>query len=434
MSVPIQRPPHDTLWAVDCPCSPHLRPARPKTPLFWLPMTRSTTRLRWLWGVLLALIALALTVQVTGHGYLWRAIAATYLQGHATAHIDDASNFPSREIEAGTEQPWPHAARYNHQPLSSELLAYLQRYGTAAFLVAHQGQLLHEQYFAPYDANSRTNSFSVAKTITTLQMGLAVQQGVISSFDALLTERLPEYAQDPRGRQATVSQLSSMKAGHDWTEHYYLPLNITTDLYFGRHAAELVLSRGFERDPGSAFEYSSGSTQLLGVFLQRALAARTPSLTISEHLSHSLWKPLGMSRSALYTLDREAQAGGIERTYCCIFATARDFAKLGQLLLQDGQWQGQTILDRAFVERLRQPDLVPYYGHSLWMDWQYKHPFYLMQGHQGQYVIVVPSHQLVVVRLGQFRNKADKGPNGITPSEVYRFVDEAVALVQARGA
>lgn len=396
-------------------------------------MKPSSLLVRLCLTLLAVLGTLALTLQLTGHGYLWRGIAATYLQGHATAHIDDASNFPSREIPTGTEQPWQQAPRYNQVPLSADLTTYLKRYGTAAFVVVHRGQLLHEQYFAPYAADSRTNSFSVAKTITTLQVGLAVQQGYISSFDAPLTEQLPEYAQDPRGRRASVSQLSSMKAGHDWTENYYLPLNITTDLYFGQHAAELVLGRGFERDPGTEFEYSSGSTQLLGVFLQRALSARSPGLTISQHLSQSLWKPLGMSRSALYTLDREGEQGGIERTYCCIFATARDFAKLGQLLLQDGQWQGQPLVDRAFIERMRQPDLVPYYGHSLWMDWQYRHPFYLMQGHQGQYVIVVPSHQLVVVRLGQFRNKSDKGPNGITPSEVYRFVDDAVALVQASG-
>ena len=136
-----------------------------------------------------------------------------------------------------------------------------------------------------------------------------------------------------------------------------------------------------------------------------------------------------MEREGIYTLDRAGGEGGIERTYCCVFATVRDFAKFGQLLLQDGQWQGKPLLDKAFVERMRQPDLKPYYGHSLWMDWQYKHPFYFMQGHQGQYVIVVPSKQLVVVRLGQFRNKKDKGPNGVTPSEVYRFVDQAVALV-----
>ncbi len=374
------------------------------------------------------LLLAAAAIQLSGHGYFWRALSATYLQGHATAHIDDAGNFAQRTIATGTPRPWPKDARHNRDPLDADTLAYLRRHGTAAFLVAQDGALLHETYFAPYDADSRTNSFSVAKTITTMQVGMAVRQGLVSSFDAPIVERLPEYANDPRGRRATVSQLSAMKAGHDWSEHYYLPLNVTTELYFGGDAAGLVLRQGFERDPGTAFEYSSGSTQLLGVFLQRALAAREPGLTIAEHLSRSLWKPLGMSRDALYTLDRAGEAGGIERTYCCVFATARDFARLGQLLLQDGEWDGRPLLDRAFVERMRTPDLVPYYGHSLWMDLAWKHPFWFMQGHQGQYVIVVPSKRLVVVRTGRFRDKDTKGPDGRTPAEVYRFVEQAVAL------
>ena len=380
--------------------------------------------------LLAALALLALAIQITGHGYFWRALAATYVQGHTTAHIDDASNFAQRTIATGPLQSWPIHPERNQKPLDPLMLAHLKQYGTAAFLVAHKGALVHEQYFAPYDQRSRTNSFSVAKTITTLQMGLAVQQGFVSSFDAPITEQLPEYAGHAQGSKATVAQLSAMKSGHDWTENYYLPLNVTTELYFGRDAQDVVLRQGFEREPGSAYEYSSGSTQLLGVILQRALAAKEPGLTISAHLSRSLWKPLGMARDALYTLDRPEAEGGMERTYCCIFATARDYAKLGQLLLQDGKWQGKTLLPPSFVERMRQPDLMPYYGHSLWMDWQYKHPFYFMQGHQGQYVIVVPSKQLVVVRVGQFRNKADKGPNGVTPAEVYQFVDQAVALVQ----
>jgi CubicO group peptidase (beta-lactamase class C family) len=379
------------------------------------------------WTLVAALGLGAGAIQASGHGYIWHALSATYLKGHATAHIDDAADFAQRTIATGTPVPWPRDARHNRDPLEPDTLAHLRRHGSAAFLVAQDGALLHETYFAPYDADSRTNSFSVAKTLTTMQVGLAVAQGLVSGFDASLVERLPEYAADPRGRRATVAQLSAMKAGHDWTEHYYLPLNVTTELYYGGDAAGLVLRQGFEREPGSAFEYSSGSTQLLGVFLQRALAAHEPGLTIAEHLSRSLWKPLGMARDAIYTLDRE---GGIERTYCCVFATARDFARLGQLLLQDGEWQGRPLLDRALVERMRTPDLVPYYGHSLWMDLKYTHPFWFMQGHQGQYVIGVPSKRLVIVRTGRFRDKDTKGPDGRTPAEVYRFVDQAVALSQ----
>ncbi len=383
-------------------------------------------------GVIVLLALLAAAIQLTGHGYFWKALSATYLQGHSTAHIDDADNFAQRKIATTQPLPWEKDAAFNKEPLKSVTLSYLQQYKSAAFLVAKNGKLLHETYFAPYNESSRTNSFSVAKTVTTMQVGMAVQQGLIPNFDSPITQFLLEFKGNTWGSKATISQVSAMKSGHDWTEKYYLPLNVTTDLYYGTNAEKLVLNQGFERAPGTEYEYSSGSTQLLGVILKRAIQAKNPQSNVSEHLSQSLWQPLGMEKEGIYTLDRTSDQGGMERTYCCIFATARDYAKLGQLLLQDGQWGGKQLLDRAFIERMRQPDLQPFYGHSLWMDWKYKHPFYFMQGHQGQYVIVVPSLQLVVVRVGQFRDKATLGPNQTTPLEVYSFVDEAVRLAQAK--
>ena len=378
--------------------------------------------------IFLALAALA--IQFAGYGYFWKALSATYLQGHSTAHIDDAGNFAQRKIATSQPLAWEKDTAFNREALSSATLSYLQQYKSAAFLITKNGKLLHETYFAPYTDASKTNSFSMAKTVTTMQVGLAVQQGLISSFDSPITQFIPEYANNARGAKATLAQLSAMKAGHDWTENYKMPFNVTTDLYYGKNAEKLILSQDFEREPGTEFEYSSGSTQLLGVILKRAIQKKNPQSNVSEHLSQSLWQPLGMEQDAIYTLDRAGEEGGMERTYCCIFATARDFAKLGQLLLQDGQWGGKQLLDKAFVERMRKPDLQPYYGHSLWMDWTYKHPFYSLQGHQGQYVIVVPSLQLVVVRVGQYRNKAVLGLNGRIPLEVYSFVDEAVRLAK----
>ena len=388
-----------------------------------------TKTLAWISGVM---VLITVTLQWTGHGYIGKALTSTYLQGHSTANIDDAHNFDQRLIAKGTEIPWTKAPNYNQLKLSETALAHHQQYGSAAFVVIQHGQLVHEQYFAPYNHDSRTNSFSMAKTITTLQVGRAIQEGFISSFDAPLTEQIKEYANDERGKKATVAQLSSMSSGHEWDENYYLPLNMTTNLYYGKDAEGLVLSHGFEREPGSAYEYSSGSTQLLGVFLKRALQAKESGLTISAHLSRSLWAPLGMGSDAIYTMDRPSDQGGMERTYCCIFATATDFARIGQLLLQDGQWQGQQLLDKSFIERMRKPELQSFYGHSLWMDWQYKIPFYLLQGHEGQYVIVVPSLDMVVVRTGQHRDKKTLGPNGQLPLEIYSFVDEAARLVQAK--
>jgi CubicO group peptidase (beta-lactamase class C family) len=386
---------------------------------------------RFVVGLFGILVLAALAIQVSGHGYFWKALSATYLEGHSTAHIDDAGNFAQRKIATAQPLTWERDAAFNKEPLNSATLSYLQQYKSAAFVVAKNGKLLHETYFSPYNEASKTNSFSMAKTVTTMQVGMAVQQGLIPSFDAPITTFLPEYSGNAKGGKATISQLSAMKAGHDWTENHKLPFNVTTDLYYGKDVEKLVLNQGFESEPGTEFEYSSGSTQLLGVILKRAIQKTNPQSNISEHLSQSLWQPLGMEQDAIYTMDRPSDEGGMERTYCCIFATARDYAKLGQLLLQDGQWDGKQLLDKAFVERMRKPDLQPYYGHSLWMDWTYKYPFYYLQGHQGQYVIVVPSQQLVVVRVGQFRNKALLGPNQRISLEVYNFVDEAVRLAQA---
>lgn len=235
----------------------------------------------WTRRALIGLLLLAAGIQATGHGYFWTALRYTYLQGHNTAHIGDAVNFEQAGVHATIAQPWPVDARANQVVLSPDMRQFLQQERSAAFLVAHRGQLLHESYFAPYGAASRTNSFSMAKTVITLLTGAAVADGFIDSFDVPLARYLPEYASDSRGAKATLAQLSAMTSGHDWTEHYYLPLNPTTRLYFGGDTTGTVLAQGFERDPGTEFEYSSASTQVLALALQRALQLRQPDLALS---------------------------------------------------------------------------------------------------------------------------------------------------------
>jgi CubicO group peptidase (beta-lactamase class C family) len=388
--------------------------------------------MRYLRRALLALVALlvllALGIQLAGHGYFWTALRYTYLQGHNTAHIDDSVNFPQALVASGISQPWPRDPRLSYTAVSPDLLRSLQTERSAAFLVIHRGQLLHESYFAPYTETSRTNSFSMAKTVVTLLTGAAVADGFIESFDAPLAKFLPEYANDPWGGKATLAQFSSMTSGHDWTEHYYLPLNPTTRLYFGGDATATVLAQGFEREPGTAFEYSSASTQVLTLALQRALQARQPDLTVSTYLSQRFWAPMGMEGDASWSLDRARKEGGMELGYCCLHSSARNFARFGQLLLQGGAWAGQQLLPTEFVERMTSPNgFVSHYGHGLWMDPDYRAPFYFLQGHLGQYVIVVPSAQLVVVRLGQVRHRSYTR-HAVIPDEVYSYVDEALRM------
>jgi CubicO group peptidase (beta-lactamase class C family) len=396
------------------------------------------TAVLWRWSrrALLALLLLvvlaAAYVQFGGHRYFWTALKYTYLQGHNTAHIDDAANFPQAVVASNIPKPWPLDPRAAQTTIAPDLLQFLSTERSAAFLVIHQGQLLHERYFEPYTANSRTNVFSMAKTVVTLLTGAAVADGFMPSFDAPLATYLPEYVNDTNGSAATLAQLSAMTSGHDWTEHYYLPLNPTTELYFGGDAAGTVLAQGFERAPGTAFEYSSASTQVLAVALQRALQARQPDLTLASYLSQRLWQPMGMEGDASWSLDRPRAEGGMEMAYCCLHSSARNFARFGQLLLQDGRWGDEQLLPADFVQRMTRPNgFVDYHGHSLWMDPNHRAPFYFMQGHLGQYVIVVPSAQLVVVRLGQVRHRTYSRHPKI-PDEIYRYVDEGLRMAQQR--
>jgi len=380
-------------------------------------------------GLSAVLMLAALALHATGHSYFWTALRYTYLQGHNTAHIDDARNFAQAPIAGGLLQPW---AMGRQRPMSDATREFLQAHRSAAFLVVHRGEVVHETYFPPYDADSRTNIFSMAKTVTTLLAGAAVADGVLPGFDAPLATWVPEYAGHPAGRHATLAQLSAMTSGHEWSEHYYLPLNPTTELYFGGNAAATVLRQGFEREPGTGYEYSSASTQLLGLALGRALQAREPGLTLSTYASRRLWQPLGLA-PASWSLDRPRDQGGIEMAYCCLHTSARNMARLGQLLLQEGQWNGRSIIPADFVRRMVTPNgHVPYYGHGLWMDPSHSPPFYFMQGHLGQYTIVVPSAQLVVVRLGQWRRKTP-GRHPVVPEEVYFYVREALAMADAAG-
>ena len=387
---------------------------------------------RALLALLLLVLLLAAYVHFGGHRYFWTALKYTYLQGHNTAHIDDAANFPQAAVASSLPKPWALDPRAAQTAISPDLLPFLTAERSAAFLVVHQGQLLHETHFAPYNANSRTNVFSMAKTVVTLLTGAAVADGILPSFDAPLTSYLPEYANDPRAAKATLAQLSAMTSGHAWTENYYLPLNPTTDLYFGGDAAGTVLKQGFEREPGTEFEYSSASTQVLAIALQRALQARQPDLTLSGYLSQRLWQPLGMEGDASWSLDRPRAEGGMEMAYCCIHSSARNFARVGQLLLQDGRWDDKQLLPADFVQRITRPNgFVDHYGYSLWMDPNHSAPFYFLQGHLGQYVIVVPSAQLVVVRLGQVRHRTHSRHPKI-PDEIYRYVGEGLRMAQQR--
>jgi len=176
----------------------------------------------------------------------------------------------------------------------------------------------------------------MAKTVTTLLIGIAIEEGYIRDLDQEIVDFLPEFKDDPIGKTATIRQLSLMNSGYEWDENYYTPFSPTVELYYGSDVENFVLNGSFSAEPGSFWEYSSASTQLLGIFLLRALQKPAAAMTLSEYLSEKIWKPMGMNDDALWHTDNQ----GMELTYCCLNTNARNYAKLGLLMLNKGRWNG----------------------------------------------------------------------------------------------
>ncbi len=375
-----------------------------------------------LFGLILALLYL------TGNQYIIRGAQLTYMKGHNTANIDDYSDFERNVILAGKPQPWPEHELFNKIELTDTLLTELEKFQSIGFFVAKDGKALWEYYWDDYSIKSHTNSFSMSKSVLTMMLGKAIEQGYIKSLDQPITDFLQEYKDNPTAQKCTVGDLSAMTSGYDWQEDYYWPLNPTAKAYYGRNIEKQMLKRGFKEEPGGHFEYLSGATQLLGIVLQRAIG-----VSLSQYLQEEFWQPMGMEEDAYWTKD---QKGGMEKAYCCLYSNVRDFGKFGQLLLQDGKWNEKQILDSEFVKLMVTPNSKAFdkgehirYGYSIWTDYEHQPNFYGLMGHLGQRVIVVPDENLIIVRLGHLKDDRNMG-KGFLDNDTYYFVDEVMKLLK----
>jgi hypothetical protein len=198
-------------------------------------MIRAGKILLWIVGIILVVLALTLAgLFVTGNGYVIKAVQKTILKGYSTTNIDDHNDFENRIVYAGTPQDWILHESYGQFQLTDTLRKELEDFQSIGFAVIKDGQLLYEEYWDGYSDESLTNSFSMAKSITTLLLGKAIEQGYIKSMHQAITDFIPEFLNDSLGRLCTVGDLSGMRSGFDWKEDYYTPINMTTEAYFGK--------------------------------------------------------------------------------------------------------------------------------------------------------------------------------------------------------
>jgi CubicO group peptidase (beta-lactamase class C family) len=374
-----------------------------------------SARKKILWLSLGLIIIANLVILISGKGFIYKAV------WYNLADVDDYKIFPKRIISKSTNpQEWPTASSYNKTRLPDSWRSSLDSLETIALLVIKNDSVCYEEYWDGYGKDSYSNSFSVAKSFVGTMVGIALKEGKIKSLDQPVGDFIPEYNEGDK-KKITIRNLLTMSGGLNWDEAYASPFSVTTEAYYGTDLKKLMYRLKAVEEPGKIFDYKSGDTQLLGLMLEKATGKK-----LAQYASKKIWQPLGFVNDAIWSLDHE---GGDEKAYCCINSNARDFARLGSLYLHGGSWHGKRILDSSYVKEALSPNelinrdgkKVDYYGYQIWLIPDYKgKKYYYFRGILGQYVIIMPEENMVMVRLGKKRGEK------VFPhfKEVYRMIDE----------
>lgn len=372
-------------------------------------------------GVVVFFTTVIILLYVFNVDYLIRAVKTIYLKGEVTAFLEDYKEFPNREIKKGIAQPWAISKAYNKTALTPVLEQTHKDLRSVAFLIIKNDSLWHESYYDGFDENSGSNSFSMAKSIISACLGKAIMEGKIKSLDQKVTDFYPEL-KGKYAAEVTLGDLSSMASGLSWEEKYYSPFSVITRAYFDDDIKEVILNESIVETPGQSFKYLSGATQLLAMCIEKATGEY-----LSDYVSKHFWQPMGSENKALWQLDHAPD--GIEKAYCCIASNARDFARFGKLYKQNGNWNGEQLLDSTFVKKSVSPRFAnsPEYGYGWWMHTINNKDVFYMRGHLGQFVIVIPEDDIIVVRLGHLKGlQTETDPHS---NDLYTYVEESLKMV-----
>lgn len=373
---------------------------------------------KWL-AIFISLLIIVL--YITDTDYLIKAVRTIYLKGHTTAYLEDYKYFDNQKIDNDTPQPWPNHKNYNSVKETKALDSIHKVNETVAYVIIKNDSIWFENYYDGFNENSKTNSFSMAKSYVSGLLGKAIMEGYIKSLDQPVSDFLPTFNEGLAAKM-TVRDLSSMASGTTWDEKYYSPFSIVTRAYFDDDLKKVMLGLNVETEPGKSFKYSSGDTQMLAMVIENATGKK-----LYNYLTESFWKPLGSENATLWQIDSKDH--DLVKAYCCIASNAKDFARFGKLYKDYGKWNGKQLLDSAFVAKSLKP-VYPngdVYGYGWWLKSIGNKNFFMMRGHLGQYVIVEPNDNIIIVRLGH--SKGNDKVVGQFTADIDFYIKEAYKML-----
>lgn len=332
------------------------------------------------------------------------------------------------------------AVQYSFKGGTYTLEDYLNRRRVTSLLVMKDGKILFERYQYDRKPEQRFISYSMAKSITALLIGIAHEKGLIESLDAKAEVYAPELKGSAYG-ETSIRNLLRMSSGIRWEENYGGRDDVSDlwgalfRVYRGGNPTDvLTRRRPIDSPPGSKFKYSSGETQVLCHVLHGATKRKVAEIT-----EDWLWKPLGAQADAAWLVGWQ----GIE--YCAggFNATTRDYARLGQLLAQDGARDGKQIIPKEFLfdatDQARQPtgfklnEAGPRfgYGYQFWLGGVGGKSF-AMLGIHGQTMWVIPSAQVVIVQTAAWANASEPAESGLELSAALNAILLSLGVDPAR--
>ena len=303
---------------------------------------------------------------------------------------------------------------------------------TSALLVIQEGSVRFEEYFLTGGRDVNWLSMSVAKSFTSTLVGIAYDEGLINSLDDPITAYVPELAGSAYDGVAIVDILE-MSSGAAWNEDYADPdsdvMRMGKIMGFGGSLDKFTADIKPERAPGTYNRYNSADTQALGMLVSRATGR-----SLTQYMQEKLWEPLGTESDAYWIIDDF----DVEMAFAGLNATARDYAKIGELFRNKGSWFGKQIVSEDWVTNATHSSkahLLP--GENPASDYPmgYGYQWWLMDGDEGEYsaigvynqfIYVNPTKDLVIVKLSAFSDYAtvetEEGYREFQTIELFRAI------------
>jgi CubicO group peptidase (beta-lactamase class C family) len=293
-----------------------------------------------------------------------------------------------------------------------------EQINTYAVLVIHEGGLVAERYSQNHHAENKMLGWSISKSVTALLLGILNNQGKVTLEDAV------DLAYEPP-HELKLRHVFNMASGLAFDEGYEGESDISNMLYLTPDASAFARSREMAHKPGTVFNYSTGDTQILSSVIQNAVGDEAQDAY--DFYQQELFHKLGINKAIV-----EHDASGTFIGGARMFMRPRDWAKIGLLMAQEGEWRGEQIVSSDWVEEMLAPSPADStYGGQVWLyeaetfGEEFPNDAYVLWGVLGQMIVVVPSEDLVVVRMGA---KGSDLPQGI---ELDIFFNPVLEMIEA---